>query len=566
MRELPGSVSGVGASTDQCLSTHSTISTLSVGPNAYHPNVQGSGPLRQGEIPPWHKRTTVRAEKQRLLSTLAQDDKANTRDNNDIRLSDAQQARVSAMVLIECFTPSNISDLYASIDDWPIRPPEYLESLKDEVRKWRTSEYGGAWRHVALFAPPDSTLFEYSADPTIPDQIRAIDVILTSPLPSLTTVIATFYFSDDRSNLADDLRKYFVPRIGPLTVHAKGRIARYTHRLPFSRAKNIYYNLWISDARQLQREHVDNIFSEMEAYCWRWFSQLALGKVGALPIELRPSIRCILLDNLEPFGPVDLKPQQDDPRSWRDWYDSDSEEPYRGERRGPLEALGLNSPVSTWTTKERDSFYFSMQSRFDDLPLKASLAANRSTIVRALEMEGEPSDLNIFDQVVRNHCLGLFSALTIGNVLDMYKEEISSVRDSSASSQSAYRIAKMLNDFLVRDGHDAAVIARDAAKRSDLEYSFRETPPFVELLEIRRSARRSGEGTPDDEREFLIKRFRRDISNSAKYVGTELTNTTSSISSSATLLQSMATIRLQYWSIGVAVLATVIAVIAIIAS
>jgi hypothetical protein len=121
-----------------------------VGGDAYHADVQGSGPLREGEVPPWHKRTTVRAEKRRLLSILEEDDLHNKRDNNDIRLADDQQVHVSAIVLIECFTPSNIKDLYASIDTWPIRPPEYLESLKDDIRKWRNSEYGGAWKQVAM--------------------------------------------------------------------------------------------------------------------------------------------------------------------------------------------------------------------------------------------------------------------------------------------------------------------------------------------------------------------------------------------------------------------------------
>jgi hypothetical protein len=83
--------------------------------------VQGSGPLREGEVPPWHKRTTVRAEKRRLLTWMAEDDRHNRRENNDIKLAKNQKAHVPAIVLVECFTPSNIKDLFASIDTWPIR-------------------------------------------------------------------------------------------------------------------------------------------------------------------------------------------------------------------------------------------------------------------------------------------------------------------------------------------------------------------------------------------------------------------------------------------------------------
>jgi len=76
--------------------------------------VQGSGPLREGEVPPWHKRTTVQAEKRRLLTWMAEDDRHNRRENNDIKLAKNQKAHVPAIVLVECFTPSNIKDLFAS--------------------------------------------------------------------------------------------------------------------------------------------------------------------------------------------------------------------------------------------------------------------------------------------------------------------------------------------------------------------------------------------------------------------------------------------------------------------
>jgi hypothetical protein len=571
-----------------------------VAGDAYHADVQGSGPLRDSEVSPWHKRTTVRAEKRRLLSWMAEDDKNNRRDNNDIKLADDQKVHIPAIVLIECFTPSNIKDLFTSIDTWPIKPPEYLDSLKDQVRKWRNSEYGGAWTSVAMFARPDSGLFEYVADTSIPSRIKAVEFLLLSPLPSLTALIAIFYPTDEYSDISDQLRRHYLPRIDRTSFRAKGKLARFTHVLPLSRAEKVYYTVDVVGPDQLQREHVDNVFSELEAHCWQWLSNRALGKVGILPADRRPSLRCILLDNLEPFGPIELAQRGDDVEGFRRWFDSDSDEPY-GEPRGPIAALGLDNPTSAWTTTDRDSFYFSTRDRYYDTSDAGYISANRSALVKALgrEFDANDSGLSIFNQVLRRYTLGLLSAWTIEQMLSRYKEEISDIRDSSAASQSAYRVAARLNDFLVRDGHDATIVSRDAARIAGLDYSFRETPLFVNLSDMRRQqaiaqreSEQNGETPPpvrprwreylrfwgptevvspdaqprEPESEKLVIHYRREIAGSARLVASELELATDSISTSATLLQSMSEIRLQRWSVGIAVLAVVIAVIAIIVS
>jgi hypothetical protein len=198
-------------------------------------------------------------------------------------------------------------------------------------------------------------MFEYTADASIPAPIRAVNLLLTSPLPSLTALVAIFYPTDEYSDISDELRKYFTPRVTPISIRAKGRIARFTHALPFSRAKDVYYNFWISDPAQLQREHVNNLFSELEAHCWQWLNRRALGKVGVLAIEHRPSIRCLLLDNLEPYGPIERQPFRLDPeegKRWRDWCDSDSEQPYR-EPRGPLGCPHGRPRIATVSTFRR---------------------------------------------------------------------------------------------------------------------------------------------------------------------------------------------------------------------
>ena len=529
----------------------------------------------------------MRTEKRRLLKFVAEDDLHNKRENNDIRLADDARAHVSAIVLIECFTPSNIKDLYSSIDTWPIRPSEYLDDIKNDIRKWRNSEGAGAWRQVTTFARPDSKLFDYVADPSIPAPIRAVECLVSNPLPTLTAFVAIFHVADERSDISDELRKFYKPRLTDVSFRAKGKLARFTHHLPFSRADKVYYNFSIVGPDLLQREHVETIFSELEAYCWQWMSRRARGKVGILAEDRRPSLRCILLDNLEPFGPIVPKSSETNFAAWKSWYDSDSEQPYR-ESRGPLEALNLNFSPDAWTSEDRRSFYFSNEHKYNDVPLHGYFSANRQSVCEALDIEPDSSDINIFSSIIRRFSLGLISAWTIERLLSRYKEEIAEIRDSSASSQSAYRIAEMLNEFLTRDGHDAAVVARDATRRAELDYSFRETPRFISLMDIRDSERAEEQtededkGSAEDEEcaedaeeaedpedpkaELLVQHLKQEIASSAEFVRDELEMATRSISTSATLLQSMASIRLQWWSLGIAVLATVIAVVAIIVS
>ncbi|SLF21328.1 Uncharacterised protein [Mycobacteroides abscessus subsp. bolletii] len=536
-------------------------------------------------MPKWHKRTTMRTEKRRLLAFLAENDLRNKRENNDIRLADDARAHISAIVLIECFAPSNIKDLFASIDKWPLRPPEYLEDVKNDVKKWRNSDGAGAWRHVALFARPESKLFDYSADPTVPAGIRGVECFLSNPLPSLTTFVAIFHVADECADISDDLRKFFQPRLAHVNFRARGRLARFTHHLPFSRANNVYYNVNVVGPDLLQREHVDNVFRELEAHCWQWMNERAKGKVGVLPADRRPSIRCVLLDNLEPFWPIKSEGIEHDFSKWNEWHDSANEQPFGGPR-GPLEALRLKFSLDAWTDPDRQSFYFANEDTYNDFPLHAYFAANRETVCKALDMESD-SGMNVFSSILRRFSLGLLSAWSVERLLSRYQEEIADIRDSSASSRSAYSIAEMLNDFLTRDGHDAAVISRDATRQAELDYSFRGTPRFISMMDIQdlelarqRSTSEPAEGVATGEEhgndyeeavdaqepELLVQRLKREIASTAAIVSDELEMATRSITTSATLLQSMASIRLQYWAIGVAVVATVIAAIAIIVS
>lgn len=549
-------------------------------------DVQSSGPLREGDVPKWHKRTTVRSEKRRLLSFMTENDLHNKRENNDIRLADDARAYISSIVLIECFAPSNIKDLYASIDRWPIRPPEYLEDLKKDIKKWRNTDGAGAWRNVTTFARPESNLFEYSADPTVPSGIKAVECLLSNPLPSLTTLIAIFHIADERADISDDLREFFKPRLGRVSFRARGKLARFTHHLPFSRAGKVFYNVNVTGPDALQYEHVGNIFSELEAYCWQWMNERARGKVGTLAAHRRPSIRCLLLENIEPFGPIEIEKSDPDHSDWREWYDSDSEHPYR-KPRGPLQALRLDFSPDAWTSPGRQSFYFTAGDSYNDVPPSSYFAANRTSVCKALGIKSDASGMNIFSSILRRRSLGLLSAWTIERLLARYQEEIAEIRDSSASSRSAFHIAETLNEFLTREGHDAAIISRDATKRAELDYSFRETPRFISLDDIgdiERAEQRSSAEPSDGEEglqdsgddtddatdamkpELLVQRLKREIASSAKIVRDELEMATRSITTSATLLQSMASIRLQYWSISIAVVAAVIAVVAIIAN
>jgi hypothetical protein len=519
--------------------------------------VQASGPLREGEVPAWWHRTTVRTEKRRMLDRLVDDSIYRRRENNEIRLNDDQRVEVPAVICVDCFTPSNITHLLTAIDDWPIQPPEYLESLQQSIREWRNSRGGGAWSLVAEFARPGSRVFDSIRDNTLPDSIDSVELILANPVPSLTLLIAVFYPSSEfQDKLNNGLRGNFASRIDTTNFRAKGKLARFTCSLPFSRAKDVYFAANFSLPTQLQMEWCDERFAELEAYCWHWLRRRAVGTLGALPDRRRPSIRMILTENLEPFGPIE-RHRKPEPPSLANWQDETNEEPIGG-RRGPLDALRLSHASRMWTTPERDSFYFSkVNVKSDSAVETAFISADKQTLHGVISHGETFSSASLASKLVRNYLLGLIDAWAIEQTLAKYRDSISNVRDSTTLKRSAIDVANSLNEFLVNDGHDATIVTRDVIRISALDYSFRETPNLIDYEELEYLA---DGGDPTK----LVVHYRESLSSDARLVAEEIDSTTRSISTSATLLQSVSAIHLQWWSLVMAVLAVVIAVIAII--
>jgi hypothetical protein len=545
----------------------------------------------------------VSAEKKRLLDWLVRDSVHRRRENNRIRLAPDQRVEVPAIICVECFLPSNIDRLIAAIDEWPVSPSEYRQHLQQKIREWRSNNSASAWSLAVNFAQPNSGLLDFVTDDALPNCIKAVEVLLYKAAPSLTLMIAVFYpglaFQD---KLDQSLRGDFGARIDTYSIRSRNKITDITCRLPFSRARNVYYAVNFSHPTQLQKEWCDEHFAEIEAYCWHWLKVRAFGRIGALPEGRRPCMRVIFTTNLEPYGPIKLSasaqavpvekpaeihvspllacwrrlttkiPLQTDTlagqapsteqkpevqlMSFAEWQNDTSEEPIGG-RHGPLDALGLSHAPRVWTTPNRDSFYFATLDVNSDSSLEtAIISADRSTLVSAVADGEEPSNIGLVSGLVRNYLTDLISAWATRQILAKYRDDVSHVRDSTTLRQSAIKVAKSLNNFLVDDGHDAAVIARDVVRTSSLDYAFYGLPRFIDYNE--QMYLHDG-----DQPMRLDTYYRETLISDARLVAEEIDSTTRSISASATLLQSVSAIRLQRWSLIVAVLAAVIAVVAV---
>jgi hypothetical protein len=478
-------------------------------------------------------------------------------ENDRIRLGPEENVELAATVLVECFTPSNINNLLSAIDSWPIQPAEYREDLKKGIRDWRNAQYGNSWRRVALLARPGARVFEASRDPTIPEPIKAVELMLISAAPSLTLLAAIFYPEDGVYDLSERLRRDFGMRVDNSHFALKGRFAKVRALNPWSRAKTAVYSINFSVPSNLQREWCKEKFDEFDAYCWHWLRQRAPGKLAELSLEQRPAIRVVLTEEIEPFGPIDDEPITiiaGEPAG-----DRLKERMLR--RHGPLDALGLDGADYIWTSPERDTFYFSLDGSWSESSIQSGiLSAQKSTVRRLINEEGDFSTMDLVSYLAR-HFPDLFTAWATEQLLAKYKDDVAAVRDSSGAPRTALKTAQRLNTFLTADGHDAAIVTEDVIRNASTGHSLGYLPAFVDL-----NMMRFHESLPDDDPQPLQtvrEHYRDGLRKDAEIVAAELALTKRSIETSAQLLQSIAAIRLQWASLLVAVVAAVIAISAI---
>jgi hypothetical protein len=444
-------------------------------------------------------------------------------------LHDNERVDLVAVILVECFTPSNIANLYAGIDSWQVQPPEVKDRWKQEIREWRQSRCGGAWSSIGFFA---RTGFSQPAvelsDDKMPSGVEAVNVLIASAVPSLTLLIAVFYMRpEQRDQFTDRLRRDFGSRVNWARFEVRGKFGWLRQWNPLSRARNVYSSAYVADPSELQCEWCGQQLERVEAHCWHWLGEMALGRFGSMPRGKRPSIRAYVTDQIEPFG----------------------------NRRGPLSALNLDYSHQVWGSRAKDGFYFADVNDFmASHPRHSVLAADKETLAKALGWRDPISTTGLIDKLIR-HVPDIFRAWVMHQLLNKYRDDIAAVRDTSLRTRSGKEVADDLNDFLNTDGHDAVIVSDEIARLARDDFFLSRLPLLIDFSD-------PGEDSSDD-----VKTWpgiaRTELLESAQIVGREQGMTTTSIGTTAQLLQSITNIKLQQWTL---IMAVVIAVVAIISA
>ncbi|MBS9375898.1 hypothetical protein [Rhodococcus sp. B50] len=499
--------------------------------------MQGSGPLREGSIPSWWQRTTLAEERKRLVAEAARPDQFVESENDRTRLAEDETVRLGALILAEAFTPASIQRLYGAIDSWPVNPPAYKNDLKRKIANWRSSSGYGAWQSVTTFTKPGNRFIGSAVkDSNVPDPIEAVHLFAMMASPSVTLIVAVFIPHDSDGDFSPILSKDFPNEVRNVRIRLPGPMGTVRAKNPWSRAKNPYYSMHVAYPSILKREAVDTKIAYLEAHCWEWMSGMGVGRFGSIPLDDRPSMRLFVTEGIEPFG----------------------------DRRHALQAVDLDYSTQLWSYESRNDYYFALGDSYGPQERRVAVIAatrdNLNSVTGADRSAGQASILGLVDAFSRNHT-ELIGVWALAQLLDRYRHEISSIRDSITQDRSSIRTARRLNEFLWTDGNDTTIIAKDVARLTAKDSYFgHRIDPLIDVNQLQHSS--DAEVPP----KYLRQELREQLNKSASDLVDESDAAIRSISSSSQLLQSISDTNLQRMILAFTICAVVIALVALFVS
>jgi hypothetical protein len=141
----------------------------------------------------WRQRPTVRQlrkDHERLLDAGAE---WIQRQNIEARLPDGEVIHMGGVTLVEAFTPSTVSNLYDTLNEWQRRSARRDSDLVADLER---SRGGGAihWASLGMVRQPEASSTERTHQ-DLPPGVQAVWLKLTYLMPSVALVCATFMSS-----------------------------------------------------------------------------------------------------------------------------------------------------------------------------------------------------------------------------------------------------------------------------------------------------------------------------------------------------------------------------------
>jgi hypothetical protein len=374
-------------------------------------------------------------------------------------------------------------------------------------------------------------------DPDLPAAVDAVWLHLSFVTPALAMVVATFTITEDAGDLSELLRQDYQSTLLGMPVHGYGRFGDLRARIPWSRPARAAAAYNISRPEDQKRRACDALMRKHEEACSRWFAAKFPGRFSAAEAERRPLIKMLF---------------------------TKAQVPYAG-RRAWLRPTGLDFALPLWRSTQPKGWWLSEERwPYREGRHVVTLAANRSDANKELAngISGESNWSLTLRFAADEAPLAACHAMTA--LISLYAHHLGELRDKAGVRRFRWlprrtvHDARNLDDYLIRDGIDAATVTSDLESLTRDQTQFRwGVPKFEEYRGHSRGVPLSH--PPLEYVAFLCAEIREQ----AARLLLDTTTTTGNVRASAELRQAIANTRLQRLIVCLSVAATVIAVISL---
>jgi hypothetical protein len=449
------------------------------------------------------------------------------RENEASRLPETEEVHVRGFVLAEAYPPSTLSQLRKALED--------LAATRDEKEKWtgRLAEGRSAagtygWLDLGVIrrsGRPDSA--HVLIDRKLPQGVEEVLLRLYFPTPSLTLMVAAFTLTDQAADLSELLRADY-PGEAHIDIRVPGLFGAVRSHIPWSRPVRHTESGSVRRAVDQKRLAWETRIKAREADCWKWQASRFPGRFSTEKLADRPAVRLLLTKNAAPFK---------DNTRW-------------------LIPAGLAFGPDIWQPADLHGWFL----RLADWPHDQRLSA---TAARKLQVDEARRDGGASPQQFAGGHSALVARWAMNCLLAMYADNLAQLRDDAGKRRPGSRPVRQgrdLDRYLIRDGLDAStIVAELEAFTEDLEEFGSAVPEYTEYLDP--FPERARASNPPRR---LVPWLRERLREQAQQLGRDTAATTENIKASAELRQAVSNTKLQRVTVGLTILAVIIAIISLV--
>lgn len=487
---------------------------------------------RRGDRRPWHERPTIRELKQRTKRDRLGAEELDAQENAASRLPEDEAVHLGGFVLTEAFPPSTLSALNKAIARWPESVPGRRAEILDRLARSRRGDDAG-WQALGMVRPPGTLAIMGHEDPNLPAGVDAAWVQVSYLTPALAMVVAVVVLSESSGDLSTILRSDYKSETTNPHVNVEGRLGWLASRIPWARPRRYIVGEELRWPDAQKASVAEALMRDREEACWQWLAAAFPGRFSQAPHKRRPVIRLLFTKAERPY---EQRPG---------WF-----RPVHLDLAYPM---WRSDPAGWWLTED-------MGPVSDQRPV-VKIAARRSDVATKVGGGDHEANWNLVQDYGQT-LAPLAARLAIIALMSLYRERIAGLRDKAGRRRRLPRPiheARLLDDYLARDGLDAATVAADVTElTADPRHFGWHVPDFREYVDML-GPTVAASYEPGD---FVTAARERSQAQAERLV-TNASITTENARASAELRQAIANTQLQVFTIVLAVIAAAIAVISL---